>query len=548
VATLELRPMAFGLSQHHSAHTSDARCVTGCNGLVASGGRDSKLKLWLPGGEAYTVQEKKWVNAVTWIAPGRLRSCMHGGIVTGSQDGLIRIYSLQEQQLHLKHALLAHNAPVCSLSLLDRHGQLQLLSGGWDAVAKVWEVQSAEGSECPVTTLSGHENNVCVIGLANGHIITGSSGVRDQNTDGVTGFQLRVWQNALIVQRIAQDDGGHAGAIRDLAAIRSSAFASASNDGTVSIWNLSETDVNYVCAVKLAVPSESFVFSLCYVASTDDESSAATSGTIFTGDDSGELCVFDLSLESVRMPADGIPCRAASPVQRIHHPNSLWSVAIITAATKSPQTEPLEMESDARVQGNHSVATACADGVVRIFSADQALQRPLAEQQKSLNPPLVSSLPAEQEQDFSMSTTLPRSSERGQFSGPAPGAISLFLDDEAAGGTEATGPLAVVAFRWPDTDSGDGDTWVKLGPVLDPVSKKARKEQQANTQKQELDGELFDHIIPVEVDSVSQGELSLLLGVNVGDDPRSVAAKFCQKHGLMDEYIPQIAMFVEASV
>jgi len=464
--------MAFGLSRHHPAHTTDARCVVGCNGLVASGGRDSKLKLWLPGGDAYTVQEAKWVNAVSWIAPGRLKSCTNGGFVTGSQDGLIRIYTFEEQQLHLVHALLAHSAPVCSLALLHRHGQLLLLSGGWDAVAKVWEVQSAKGSECPATVLSGHENNVCVVGLANGDIITGSSGVRDQIADCVTGFQLRVWQKALVVQTMAQDDGGHAGAIRDLAAVSSTAFASASNDGTVIIWNLSETDAKYVCTFKLAVPSESFVFSVCYVASPDSKSSAAISGTIFAGDDSGELCVFDLTEDCVRMSADGIPCEAVSPVQRIHHPNTLWSVAVIAAATKS-QMELADLDSDAHVQCEYSIATACADGAVRIFSADAALQLPLAEQKQSLNPQTHSSHRAEQ--NLSMSTTMPRASERGQFSGPAPGTICLFLDDEGQGGNGSTSVPAVVAFRWSDTDGGDGLSWVKQGPVLDPVLKKSKE-------------------------------------------------------------------------
>ena len=32
-----------------------------------------------------------------------------------------------------------------------------------------------------------------------------------------------------------------------------------------------------------------------------------------------------------------------------------------------------------------------------------------------------------------------------------------------------------------------------------------------------------------------------------GRVPADLAAKFCEKHGLLDEYIPQIAMFVEAT-
>lgn len=42
-------------------------------------------------------------------------------------------------------------------------------------------------------------------------------------------------------------------------------------------------------------------------------------------------------------------------------------------------------------------------------------------------------------------------------------------------------------------------------------------------------------VIPVEVDSASRGLLVFQLGVNNDDDPKSVAAAFCQKHNLGPE-------------
>lgn len=529
--------MELGLSGHHNAHTSDARCVAGCSGLVASGGRDSLLKLWLQDGKAVVVQEEKWVNVVASIAPGRLKCCTDGGLVTGGQDGLIRIYSLEGQELQLQHTLQAHSAPVCSLSWLQRQGQLLLLSGGWDAVAKVWEVQSADASNCPATTLPGHENNVCVLGLANGDIITGSSGARDQAADRVAGFQLRIWRNAVVAQAIGEEDGGHTGAIRDLVAIPVaeglSAFASASNDGTVAVWdvmqgNESASDALYGRLLTLAVPSASFVFSVCYLASSRRSTTDGISGTIFTADDMGDLCVFDLS-------------RATSPRCCIRHPKTVWSVAVI-AATEALQVEAPAFGDDVHEEQQYAVATACADGVVRIFTTDVASHLPAMKQKESLEPQPVDSPPRRVE-NYSMSTALPRASERGQFIGGEPGAISLFVDDEEVS-SGANSSTKVVAFQWVDGSDVSCAGWVKLGQVLDPVpSQPSVVEVQ---QRQELDGELFDQIIPVEVDSASQGQLNLLLGVNTGDDPQSVAAKFCHKHGLTDEYIPQIAMFVES--
>ena len=42
-------------------------------------------------------------------------------------------------------------------------------------------------------------------------------------------------------------------------------------------------------------------------------------------------------------------------------------------------------------------------------------------------------------------------------------------------------------------------------------------------------------VIPVEVDSASRGLLVFQLGVNNGDDPKNVAAAFCEKHSLGPE-------------
>lgn len=42
-------------------------------------------------------------------------------------------------------------------------------------------------------------------------------------------------------------------------------------------------------------------------------------------------------------------------------------------------------------------------------------------------------------------------------------------------------------------------------------------------------------VIPVEVESASRGFLMFQLGVNRGDVPESVAATFCDKHGLGPE-------------
>jgi hypothetical protein len=673
----------LGLSDHYRAHTSDARCIIGGHGIIASGGRDSLLKLWAEqGGDSALCQEAhpKWVNAVESIPPGHLKMCSHGGFVTGGQDGLLRVYSLDDGKLTLQHTLRAHDAPVCSLSWLNWEGGLLLLSAGWDEVAKVWEIRSAAGNQCQSTTLPGHENNVCVLGCANGDIITGSSGLWDPVADRLIGFQLRVWREAKVVQTIGEEDGGHSAGIRDLTAITSanatgsSAFASASNDGTVGIWAISAQDKRttsstrreYTRLLTLTMPSDTFAFSVCYAAppppaprilpagATDAAENEATTGItggidirglLFTGDDAGELCMFDLSQAmagrgnggtvkadsgTAVSPAQPIqPAQPVQPVQCMKHPNTVWGVTVISTCPVPSSACPVPSgpadrgaggdggdrgdggvdsvpagggsDSPATVANRLSyhvdVATACADGSIRLFSTDPTKQLSAELQQEGMCSRAPSPAAAQFVQYESMGAgagtagtagggalnvaTMPLVSERIQYVG-SKGTVSLFRDDEEGGNG---GTMAQIAFQWAGSDGssewterddsgggtgggggGGGETavgvWVRLGAMHAPVPREgsaaaiaaavpsappAPNSHALRNQKQELNGQYFDRILPVEIDSASKGMLSLLLGINEGDDPKALAIGFCKEHGLMAEYIAQIAMFVESS-
>ena len=81
---------------------------------------------------------------------------------------------------------------------------------------------------------------------------------------------------------------------------------------------------------------------------------------------------------------------------------------------------------------------------------------------------------------------------------------------------ESSGELS--AYRW------SGGEWEFVGRVA-PAMRRAATE----TSKEELDGELFDKVIAVEIDSASKGLLVLHLGFNDEDDPDEVARRFCAK-------------------
>ena len=90
-----------------------------------SGGQDSYLKRWLlsekhdPTSEAASdllgppLPHSHWVVAVTYIIPGELDAYPAGGIVTGCQDGVIRVFNIIDGDVA---ELVGHNKGVISFS------------------------------------------------------------------------------------------------------------------------------------------------------------------------------------------------------------------------------------------------------------------------------------------------------------------------------------------------------------------------------------------------------------------------------------------------
>ena len=97
-----------------------------------------------------------------------------------------------------------------------------LISGSWDGTARVWDVASGA---C-LQVLEGHENGVCVLGLPNGDIVTGSTGRQDEHQNHV-GYRVRIWRAGAIVRTL--DD--HGSAVRSVALVPGMGFVSTSNDG-----------------------------------------------------------------------------------------------------------------------------------------------------------------------------------------------------------------------------------------------------------------------------------------------------------------------------
>ena len=141
-------------------------------------------------------EHEHWVTSMLALPPGVLEECPDGGFITGSMDKRIRVYSIE---CILVRTLLGHTGGVISLSWCLVSGNL--ISGSWDGTARVWDLATGECNQ----VLPGHENGVCVLGLPDGTIATGSTGEQQNNT--VVNFHIRLWRNGQVQKQISDHQG-----------------------------------------------------------------------------------------------------------------------------------------------------------------------------------------------------------------------------------------------------------------------------------------------------------------------------------------------------
>jgi len=164
-----------------------------------------------------------WVTAVTHLPSGN--TCYPDGcIVTGCFDSKIRIFSPNGELILV---LEGHTKGVISFSWTSTG---KLISGSWDGTAKIWDL--AAGGVC-VATLDKHENGVNVLGLANGQIITTSTGESVNNKP--ANFFIRYW-DANTGKQLGPSIKDHELSIKSIAPLVCiGGYATSSNDGTVRV-------------------------------------------------------------------------------------------------------------------------------------------------------------------------------------------------------------------------------------------------------------------------------------------------------------------------
>ncbi|KAJ7073982.1 phospholipase A-2-activating protein [Mycena amicta] len=211
--------MPYKLSATLAGHTSDVRALsTPADDLILSASRDSTAIVWRANSPAAFTQDSvfhpstRYVNAVAYLPPSP--EAPKGYAVTGDQDGIINVYSLDVIKDDPKYTLLGHSANVCGLRTTPGG---QIVSCSWDATARVWK-DFAQAYE-----LKGHENSVWdVLAVNEAEFITGSA---DKT--------IKVWKQNKAIHSFSP----HNGVVRSLALIPDIGFASCA-DNEIRVWSI----------------------------------------------------------------------------------------------------------------------------------------------------------------------------------------------------------------------------------------------------------------------------------------------------------------------
>mmetsp|Transcript_16847 Transcript_16847/g.19110 ORF Transcript_16847/g.19110 Transcript_16847/m.19110 type:complete len:770 (+) Transcript_16847:87-2396(+) len=459
--------MSFELVAETVGHQGDVRSLCSLPGVSAneailiSGGRDRVVNVWKARADGKVFDQTKQIfDHEHWVSA--LVALPDGnGFISASQDSIIRRFDNNGNLLGLAKG---HTGPVTSLSL-DLKGNL--ISGSWDGSAKVWKLHEDGTSSC-VQTLPGHENGVCVLALPNGTIATGSAGMQSGNS--VIGYQVRLWKDGKEIKSMKD----HSSAVRSLAlSPDAESFYSSSNDGTVRQYSLDGKLLATLQNPLGANGSPGFCFSV----------TTNSNGEVLTGND--DCCV--------RVWAAG------SLIEEIAHPCTVWSVHVLP---------------------NGDIATAGADGLIRVFTRDNSRKAPesvreyyVTETQKTLE-----EIAKKQSGGNSIDVSKLKQIEYAP-PGSKEGEIKMFNKSGKA-----------FVYQW----SGTSQTWVEVGEAMGSADGGG-----------EIDGVHFDKVLPIELEDPASGSLRKLeIGINNGDNPFVVAQAFAAKYGLPESHVNDIVNYI----
>lgn len=419
-----------------------------------------------------------------------------GRIATGGVDGLVVVWKAEEQEGKLvwnkEKVLEHHNDFIFCLSPASDSGCFY--TGSKDRLA--YRIDQ-EGN--PVMEFKGHEGAVSSITERGAELLSGSwdgtlriwdvaTGAEKQKIQAgthavtvcclptgevVTGSQdkeIKFWRGQDMVRNIP----AHGDIVRRVT-VASTALASCSNDQAVKLWTLDGLETATLAG------HESFVFDVCF--SQDRK-------MLFSGGDDRLLIIWKLDGPGGQMS------------QNILHSNTVWGVINLPSG---------------------DVVTACADGVVRVWTQDpdRMAAEDVREAFRSASQAAAAEASAQSKGAVSLAGVADVST-MASTPGKKEGEIKMFKD-----GT------IVNAYAWKN------GTWDLIGQVTG-------RPKQAYPGDQYFTAGEYDYIFDVEV---GKGGEMVKLPMNEDDNHMVAAEKFCAREGIDKVmYLEQIMSFIRQNL
>ncbi|GAA5915535.1 hypothetical protein JCM5296_001753 [Sporobolomyces johnsonii] len=478
-------PPLYRLSALLEGHRDDVRALGGDpSSRLLSASRDGTARSWVRKGarEGTTggwEAERKWeeghegfVNAVSWL-PGRGEHDSHGYLVTAGQDSLIQVYSLSPTASSQPvRTLLGHAHNVCALHC-SKDGK-RIASGSWDLTARVWSTDTWECED----VLTDHFAAVWDVLLLDSDPELVLTAAADNLVRLFDGIHVRFVFK------------GHTGPVRALAKLLPgdplcALFASASNDGTIRIWNYQSGD-----ALTVLPGHDSFIYALISIP-------GSSGGGLASSGEDGIVKIWN--------EEDG------EEDQQILVPAlSVWTLTALP---------------------NGDLACGCSDNLIWIFTrdetrtADEATTREYETRLAKLE-----SLRAPSSTATSAASLIVHDPSVLEADGTKEGEIKLVK----VGG-------AAHVYQW------SMSSWNDLGEVVgtDAPGSSEPCQPLAPSSKMEHDGQQYDFVFQIDV---KDDEPPIPLPFNLGDDPHNVAVTFVTQHSLPESYVERIVEFIRASV
>lgn len=431
--------------------------------------------------------------------------------VTGCKDSKIRIFNMKD---HIcLYTLIGHEKPVTSLSWIrhDKTGYIYLVSGSWDGTAKIWDIQH---NFALITTLTGHENSVCVIGLptasmsnnnptndGNVYIATGSAGIAQGST--IRNHTVRIWQVDLVShstpQIIHEVSNDHDGPIRDITITAPDhnngdhlMLITCSNDGTIKLRDIR----NGTCSNTLA-----------FIPPTDTDGPPMFLSVRMIVDPDGQHCIVAAAEDGNVVIWNYSTSTNEYEQQVIRHSQTVWNII------------PLP---------NGDFGTCSQDGIFRIFTKSTDRMASIDER-NTFHESVQDTIQSQQNGPTSDEIAkLPQWENQSAIRGKSDGQVQLFQKNHIA-----------IAAQW----NMISQTWIEVGQVMGRGS--AGDNTADDNSNNIIDGIRYDYVFPIEVDGAGGVVHTLQIGYNIGENQFNAAQRFIDSHELPQYHLSQIADYIQ---